>query len=227
MDPVWQRLDSGKTARSDASSVIALHLQKQKDVISLIICIGGRPLKIEFFAQESIFQRMDLVWQRLDSGKTTRSDASSIKALYLHKQKDVISLITSRTPGQRTRNISPCKSNLYWQTSRRLISYTFVSLKNQWLGARSQPLWDSVSGTSYESTDTPCNPVDGSKMHMAYPFWYLVQWWECKVPTNNIFCIWVSHRICRYPTWPCRWSSRAPRCTWPTPFGPWCQWWGC
>ena len=31
-----------------------------------------------------------------------------------------------------------------------------------------------VDGSSYESTETPYNPVGGSKMHMAYLFWSLV-----------------------------------------------------
>ena len=57
------------------------------------------------------------------------------------------------------------------KASRRLIAY--VNNANG-LGAWSRPLKDSVSGSSYESIDTPDIPVGGSKMHMAYPFWLLV-----------------------------------------------------
>ena len=51
-----------------------------------------------------------------------------------------------------------------------------------------------VDGSSYESTETPYNPVGGSKMHMAYLFWSLVPVTGVPGPNQKKFCIWESQR---------------------------------
>ena len=87
-------------------------------------------------------------------------------------QKDVYLLYsyTSRTPGSEDPlfyfvSIMP-KAGL--QEAHSIHLYV---INASGLCARSRP---SVSGSSYESTDTSYNPVGGSKIHMAYLFWSLV-----------------------------------------------------